>query len=216
MLDLDKWQEIFANIRKNRLRTFLTGFSVSWGIFMLIVLLGAGNGLRNGVETQFSRDATNSVWLNAGKTSLAFEGYQPGREIKFTNEDFDLVQATYKNYEHISARMHMWDINLFSYKNNYGNFNMKGVHPGMVYPEKIKIDKGRFINDLDIKETRKVACISKKVVEEIFKNVFNHFKKPPFVQIRNNPNLTHSLFFLLSNQFLGTFSSKSAAVWISD
>jgi putative ABC transport system permease protein len=170
MLDLDKWQEIFANIRKNRLRTFLTGFSVSWGIFMLIVLLGAGNGLRNGVETQFSRDATNSVWLNAGKTSLAFEGYQPGREIKFTNEDFDLVQATYKNYEHISARMHMWDINLFSYKNNYGNFNMKGVHPGMVYPEKIKIDKGRFINDLDIKETRKVACISKKVVEEIFKN----------------------------------------------
>ncbi len=169
MFEIDKWQEIFANISKNKLRTFLTGFSVSWGIFMLIVLLGAGNGLRNGVEAQFSRDATNSMWVNAGKTSLAFEGYQPGREIKFTNEDFELVQTTYKNYEHISARMHMWDINLISYKSRYGNFNMKGVHPGMVFPEKIEVVKGRFINDLDIAETRKVACISKKIVEELFK-----------------------------------------------
>ncbi len=168
MFDIDKWQEIFANIRKNRLRTFLTGFSVSWGIFMLMVLLGAGNGLKNGVEKQFSRDATNSVWLNAGKTSLAFEGYQPGREIRFTNEDFELVQTSYKNYEHISSRMHMWDINLISYKSKYGNFNMKGVHPGMVFPEKIAVVKGRFVNDLDIKESRKVACISKKIVEELF------------------------------------------------
>jgi putative ABC transport system permease protein len=137
---------------------------------MLIVLLGAGNGLRNGVEKQFSRDATNSVWLNAGKTSVAFEGYQPGREIRFTNEDFALVQTSYKNYEHISARMHMWDINLISYKNKYGNFNMKGVHPGMVFPEKIEIVQGRFINDFDIKEFRKVACVSKKIVEELFKH----------------------------------------------
>jgi putative ABC transport system permease protein len=169
MFDIDKWQEIFANIKKNRLRTFLTGFSVSWGIFMLIVLLGAGTGLRNGVKNQFSRDAVNSVWLNAGKTANAFEGYQPGREIKFTNEDFALVQNTYKNYEHISARMHMWEISIISYQNNYGNFNMKGVHPGMIYPEKINLIKGRFINEKDILECRKVACIGRKMVEELFK-----------------------------------------------
>ncbi|OYU97169.1 MAG: hypothetical protein CFE21_02440 [Bacteroidetes bacterium B1(2017)] len=169
MFELDKWQEILANISKNRLRTFLTGFSVAWGIFMLIVLLGAGNGLENGVKNQFSRDAINSVWLNAGKTANAYQGYQAGRDIKFTNEDYDLVNRNYKRAEHISARMHMWEISLFSYKNKYGNFNMKGVHPGMLFPEKINLIKGRFINDLDIKEVRKVACIGRKVVEELFK-----------------------------------------------
>jgi putative ABC transport system permease protein len=170
MFEIDKWQEILTNIAKNRLRTFLTGFSVAWGIFMLIVLLGAGNGLENGVKHQFNRDAVNSVWLNAGKTGTAYNGYQPGREIRFTNEDFKLVQTNYKRAEHISARMHMWEINLISYGNNYGNFNMKGVHPGMIFPEKITLLKGRFVNEKDIKEVRKVACIGKKMMEELFRN----------------------------------------------
>lgn len=169
MIDIDKWQEIFANIKKNRLRTFLTGFSVSWGIFMLIVLLGAGNGLKNGVNNQFGRDAINSVWLNAGKTSVAYQGYQPGREIKFTNDDYDLVERTYKSYESISARMHMWEISLISYGSKYGNFNMKGVHPGMIDPEKILLQRGRFLNNLDVQEFRKVACIGQAMVDELFK-----------------------------------------------
>jgi putative ABC transport system permease protein len=169
MFDIDKWQEIFSNIRKNRLRTFLTGFSVAWGIFMLIVLLGAGNGLENGVRNQFSRDAINSIWLNTGKTSLAYQGYQPGRELKFTNEDYTLISDKYARAEHMSARMHLWNINLISYKNNYGNFNVKGVHPEMIYPEKISLLRGRFLNNKDIDEHRKVACIGKKMVEELFK-----------------------------------------------
>ena len=169
MFDLDKWQEIFANLSRNKLRTFLTGFSVAWGIFMLIVLLGAGNGLGNGVRHQFNRDAVNSIWLNAGKTSVAYDGYQPGRDIRFTNEDFDFVNRNYKNMEHASARMHMWDVKLFSYKNRYGSFNMKGVHPGMIYPEKIVVIQGRFINDLDLKDCRKVACIGKKVADDLLK-----------------------------------------------
>lgn len=170
MFDSDKWQEILASLSKNKLRTFLTGFSVAWGIFMLIVLLGAGNGLGNGVRYQFSRDAVNSIWLNAGKTSLAYEGYQPGRDLRFTNDDYDFVTREYKNLEHSSARMHMWDINLFSYGNRYGSFNMKGVHPGMLHAEKVQILKGRFINELDISEARKVAAIGKKVADELFKD----------------------------------------------
>lgn len=169
MFDSDKWQEIIASLSNNKLRTFLTGFSVAWGIFMLIVLLGAGNGLGNGVKHQFSRDAVNSIWLNAGKTSLAYQGYQPGRDLRFTNEDYDYVTREYKNLEHSSARMHMWDINLFSYGNRYGSFNMKGVHPGMLHAEKVQMLKGRFINDVDIREARKVAAIGKKVADELFK-----------------------------------------------
>jgi putative ABC transport system permease protein len=168
MFEIDKWQEILANIAKNRLRTFLTGFSVAWGIFMLIVLLGAGNGLENGVKNQFNRDAVNSVWLNAGKTAEPYAGYQAGREIKFTNDDYTLVADNYKKVEHMSARMHMWDISLISHKSKYGNFNVKGVNPGMIFPEKINLIKGRFINELDIIQVRKVACIGRKMLEELF------------------------------------------------
>lgn len=168
MFDLDKWQEILGNIAKNRMRTFLTGFSVAWGIFMLIVLLGAGKGLENGVKNQFNQDAINSLWINSGRTSIAHEGYQPGRLIQFTNEDYDLLSRSYKNMEHMSARVELDEINLISYKSRWGNFNVKGVHPEMVFPEKVSVISGRFINELDVKEGRKVASIGKKIVEELF------------------------------------------------
>jgi len=95
IIDLDKFQEIFSTIQKNRLRTFLTGFSVAWGIFMLIILLGSGTGLEKGVKSLF-KDATNSVWVRKGQTSLPYKGLQPGRSVQFTNADYEDAKKNYK------------------------------------------------------------------------------------------------------------------------
>ena len=107
MFDLDKWQEIISTISKNKLRTFLTGFSVAWGIFMLIILLGSGTGLENGVENQFADDATNSLWVYARQTSMPYKGYNSGREVRFTNEDYDRTKYSVEELEHISGRFYI-------------------------------------------------------------------------------------------------------------
>jgi putative ABC transport system permease protein len=169
MFDIDKWQEIFATISKNRLRTVLTGFSVAWGIFMLIVLLGTGNGLGNGVKSQFARDAVNSVWFNNGRTSVAYDGMQPGRDIRLTNEDYQAIRQNVKSIEHLSPRLQLYDVNQYNYKNKLGSFSTKGCNYDMIFAEKIEVLKGRFVNELDIKECRKVCAIGQQVVDEMFK-----------------------------------------------
>jgi putative ABC transport system permease protein len=103
MLDLDQWQEILESVSKNRLRAVLTGFSVAWGIFMLIVLLGSGQGLGNGVEYQFRDDAINSLWIFSGQTTLPYQGLQPGRRVQFTNQDHDEIATTIPGVEHITS-----------------------------------------------------------------------------------------------------------------
>jgi len=170
MFDLDKWQEIFATIRKNKLRTFLTGFSVAWGIFMLIVLLGSGNGLQNGVEYQFKSDAVNTIWLHPGSTTMAFKGMKPGRQINFTNEDYNFVKENIPGIEEISARYYFWENRIISYKKQFGSFDLICVHPDMQVIEKIIIDQGRMLNQIDLQRNRKVVIIGLPVKEALFKN----------------------------------------------
>ena len=169
LFDWDKWQEIFETMKKNRMRTFLTGFSVAWGIFMLIILLGSGNGLENGVRKEFEGDATNTLWINPGQTSVAYKGLKSGRKIQFTNEDFDLVKKEIPNIDKISARINVWDNNTISYKKEYGNYDIIACHPGYGYYEALDILTGRFINDDDIRDFRKVVIISTVVREALFK-----------------------------------------------
>ncbi len=168
MLDLDKFQEIFSTIRKNRLRTFLTGFSVAWGIFMLIILLGSGTGLEKGVKSLF-KDATNSVWVRQGQTSVPYNGLQPGRRIRFTNTDYQDVKTTVKGIEHITARFYRWGNNKITYKNETGAFSIISCHPEHQYLENTIMIKGRHINQIDIDQFRKVAIIGTEVQKILFK-----------------------------------------------
>ncbi len=170
IFDIDKWQEIFETMKKNKLRTFLTGFSVAWGIFMLIILLGSGYGLENGVRKEFEGDATNTIWVNPGQTSVAYKGLKSGRTIQFTNEDYDIVKRETPNIDKISGRLTVWQNNTLSYKKEYGNYDIIGCHPGYGYYETLEILSGRFINEDDIAGFRKSTVISTIVKDALFKD----------------------------------------------
>lgn len=168
MFDWDKWQEIFSTINKNRLRTFLTGFSVAWGIFMLIILLGSGEGLQHGAENQFAGDAINSIWISAGKTSMPYKGLKPDREIQLTNADLTEIDRNVDGIENLSARKYLWGNAQVSYKNKTGSYEILGCLPGEQASEQMIVLEGRFINPLDVEDARKVACLGKDMKEELF------------------------------------------------
>ncbi len=168
MFDLDKWQEIFHTISKNKLRTFLTAFSVAWGIFMLILLLGFGTGFHNGVIWQFRDDATNSIWIRPGQTSIPYNGLKPGRNIRLTNEDFDAISQQVNGVEHITSRFYLSGEFTVRYKDKYSSFNVRACHPDHKYLENTIVIEGRFLNELDIREKRKVTAIGTQIVETLF------------------------------------------------
>jgi putative ABC transport system permease protein len=169
MFDKEKWYEIFATLQKNKLRTVLTSFSVAWGIFILIVLLGSGNGLQNGVTKQFEQDATNSLWVYQGETSMAYRGLKPGRRIEFDNQDYEATKSEIKETEAISSTLFIWKQRNLAYKNEYGIFGIVSVHPGTKQLENVTIEEGRFISDLDVKMSRKSVAISYIVKDALFK-----------------------------------------------
>jgi putative ABC transport system permease protein len=169
MFDVDIWQEIFSTIRKNKLRTFLTGFSVAWGIFMLMVLLGSGNGLQNGVKHEFADNAINIMWLWTGETSIPYQGLKEGREIKFNNQDYDFLTTKAKDIEQVSSRFFLRGDITYSYGKEYGSFSTSTCHPSLLDMEKIKLSQGRFINDLDMNEFRKVIVIGDDIRKALFK-----------------------------------------------
>ncbi|MBP6978490.1 MAG: ABC transporter permease [Bacteroidales bacterium] len=168
MFDVDKWQEIFSTISRNKLRTFLTAFSVAWGIFMLIILLGSGKGLENGIKEQFRDDATNSIWVNQGTTSMAYKGLKPGRNIQFTNDDHSVIRDL-PNVDHAAGRFSIWENTTISYKNRYATYDIIATHPDYAYLEKLQVKSGRYLNELDIKEFRKSVALGEVVERELFK-----------------------------------------------
>ena len=169
MFDIDKWQEIFQTIQKNKVRTFATAFGVFWGIFMLILLLGAGQGLQNGVQKSMLLDAINSIWVIPMRTSMSYQGMPAGRQHRFKEEDLKSVGDNIKNIEFLSPENWLTGNYVVKFKNRAVGFGVFGAHSDYF---KIKVTQktinGRTINKLDDREKRKVALIGERVVESLF------------------------------------------------
>ncbi len=174
MFDLERWQEIFDTIRKNKLRTFLTGLSVASGIFILVILLGFGQGMRNGIANEFEQDASTSVWVWPGLTTMEYKGLNPGRRIQLRNENFDnWSEQNRERIEYNSARIFIRDITV-TYNNEALVYGVRGVHDDFQFIENAKMVEGRFINYSDMANTAKVLVIGNK----IRKDVFGHLDSP--------------------------------------
>ncbi len=185
MFDIDKWQEIFSTIANNKLRTLLTGFSVAWGITMLVWLLGMGYGLQNGIEIEMQDDAMNSIWIRPGTTSLPYKGMQPGRSIRLKNQDYEDTKINIPGVEHISARFYPRGVLTISYGQEYGSYSIRAVHPGHQYLENTLMMKGRYVNEKDLKEVRKIVVIGEKVKSGLFLDEEDVLGK--YIKINNIP-----------------------------
>jgi putative ABC transport system permease protein len=166
----DQLQEIFYTLEKNKLRTIITGLTVSWGIFMLILLLGSGYGMENGVHIAFQEDAINSLWIKPGQTSMPYKGLKQGRKILFHNRDVNKISKEIIQMETISGRFYLDRSTIIRYENNSGNFQVVGVRPEYKKIENFFIKKGRSLNLFDENRIRKVAILGITVQKELFQN----------------------------------------------
>lgn len=167
MFDRDIWQEIFHSIKSNKLRTFLTGFSVGWAIFILVMLLASVNGMQNGFTNQFAKNATNSIYVNAGSTSKAYAGFEADRRIQFRNDDVDYIKKSFpEDYEYITPKLNRGVT--ARYKKETGSYSIQAVSPDFQFVDKTEVSEGRFLNQNDLDQKAKVAVIGRKVVEDLF------------------------------------------------
>lgn len=184
MFDLDNLYEIWFTIKKNKMRSLLTALSITWGIFMIIVLLGSGNGLENGMKENFKGESMNAFWIFSGYTSMPFAGQQQHREIQLKNNDKDFVENQVQQINEIASRK---DIDLYlpvTSDDNYGTFSINASGPDNKVIEKHKVVNGRFINKLDEDELRRIAVIGVDV-----KNILFPKKSPigKFININKIP-----------------------------
>ena len=160
--------EILETMKRNKMRTFLTGFAVAWGIFMLIVLLGAGQGLQNGVRSNFQGRAINSVSLSPGWTSMPYKGYRADRAIRFDERTVEFVRTNIPEVEYLSANI-MRTPQSTAYGEEYGTWSIEACLPDLFHIDYMTIVKGRFLNEADMKARRKVIVISRQAEELLFK-----------------------------------------------
>ncbi len=171
MFDSDNWIEIWHSMRKNPLRSIMTGFGVFWGMFMLIIMLGSGNGLRNGVTGDMKGFSTNSVYVWAMTTTKGYGGYKPGRRVRLTFEDTEAIKNNVKNVDVIAPRNQLGgygDNNNITRGTKSGSFTVMGDTPDYFKVKIVELTSGRLLNDFDMRDMRKVCVIGDRVYEVLF------------------------------------------------
>ena len=172
MFDLDRWTEIYQTLAKNKLRTALTAFGVFWGIFMLIIMLGAGRGLEHGIQKGMGDMATNSMFMWTQRTSMPYKGIPRGRFFNFNNEDTRAMLQQIPEISQIAPRIQGYaqDGNNNVVRNERtGAYTIQGDMPAYNIIDPVKVTKGRFLNPNDVNSNRKVAVLGKKVVADLYK-----------------------------------------------
>ena len=172
LFDSDTWQEIYGGIRKNKTRTIITIIGVLWGIFLLVVLLGAARGLENNFKNIFGNFATNSVFMWSQRTELPFKGFQKGRNVRLTTNDVAKLQAAYDDIKFIAPRSQTNADIVRNFKS--GSFRISGDLPLLDEVQKKDLIYGRFLNGNDINLKSKVCVIE----EEIYKQLFDKDEYP--------------------------------------
>jgi putative ABC transport system permease protein len=195
--DRDTWQEIFTTMGRHKTRTFLTALGVFWGIFILIVLLASGNGLRRGVEGDFANIATNSFFMWGQKTTKPFGGFQPGRFVRLNNQDTDALKQELKDAKFIAPRVQIEAPGKISRGTRNGTFSVYGDYPDLMNIEPKPMLYGRFVNDDDIVDRRKVAVIGRQVSKALFGDDVNPVGQ--YIQVKG-------IYF----QVVGMFRSNSS------
>ena len=171
IFDRDNWQEIYYSLKQNKLRSFLTAFGVFWGIFLLLIMLGASKGLQNGAMDNFSNRATNSLYLWTRPTTIPYKGFPIGRRFYFDNDDIKALRQHIPEIQFLGPRNQVGGhrgVTNISRGLKDGAFSINGDYPEYRYIQLLKITTGRFINDLDMRDRRKVTVIGTRVREVLF------------------------------------------------
>ena len=167
MFSRDRWLEIFDSIKKNKLRTFLSGFTVALGILIFVVLFGFGNGLDNTFEKFFKDDALNTMWVRSGRTSKPYVGYKANRMIEFDNKDLEDITNRFAFYiEGITPRIS--ESGNIGYKLKSNNYSVRGVAPSHQKNEMTIMMQGRYINGLDVDNKERNVVIGRLVKQDLF------------------------------------------------
>lgn len=169
MFDLDNWQEIWSTITRNKLRSFLTGFGVFWGIFMLIILIGVGNSLQGGIYSNFEGFASNSCFMWTNQTSEAYKGFRKGRWWSMKVQDINLIKKRANTVEYISPMLFIGggDKNVVRGVKS-GSYSVTGIYPDHFKIQSQHVLAGRLLNEIDEQEKRKVCVIGRGVYETLY------------------------------------------------
>ena len=167
LFDRDQWEEIFDSLSRNKTRTFLTAFGIFWGVFMLVLLMGGGQGLQSMLATNFAGFANNSGFIMANSTSEAYKGFKKGRKWQIETADLPLIRSSVPEIDILSPMLGSWG-NTATYSNNKSNVSVQGKYPDADLIDDPKIKQGRGLNDVDVQQQRKVCVVGTRIVEELF------------------------------------------------